>query len=240
MNATHRIVSLALVAAMGFASAGCESQRNFAQEHGAAVGAVGGALIGAGAGALIDGDNRGRGALIGAGVGAAAGAGLGYMVQRQYNQMKKIQDLQVRQAQLDVQNSQLAAEVQQLKSGPAVRDTIIVTVPGEVLFEKSSYALTPHGRGKVAEIAQVLRDDPSGLLDIRGYASSEGDPNYNLTLSQQRADAVAAELIANGIPRNRMIAVVGMGINSPVASNATESGRAQNRRVEITIIPSTQ
>lgn len=233
MNVLQRATAAVVLTAMGIGSIGCAAQRDWMANNGAIVGSVGGAALGAGAGALLDDDNRGRGALIGAGVGAVAGAGLGYMVQKQHKQLQRIKELEVRQARVEVEQAAQGQEIQRIQ-----RQALVVTVPGEVLFEKASASLSSHGYSKVAEVAQVLREDPTGIVQIRGYASSEGDPGFNLRLSQDRAEAVAAALAANGVPRTRIPVVVGMGIENPVASNATESGRAQNRRVEITIIPS--
>ena len=69
-----------------------------------------------------------------------------------------------------------------------------------------------------------------------GHTDSTGNPNYNLTLSQKRAQSVASYLTDRGVARNRLSAE-GRGQNQPVADNATEAGRAQNRRVEIYLKP---
>lgn len=91
---------------------------------------------------------------------------------------------------------------------------------------------------KVRELAQVLRDYPDSIAYIRGHTSSEGELEYNIQLSQQRANVVRSELIAAGISPSRLIAE-GMGPQDPIASNDTESGRAMNRRVDLHVIPET-
>ena len=105
-----------------------------------------------------------------------------------------------------------------------------------MLFDKGSSALTARGVTRVREIAQVLRDYPDSDVYIRGYSSSEGDDKVNYELSQRRAEVVRNASIAAGIDPVRLFAQ-GMGSSNPLADNNTESGRIQNRRVELIVVP---
>jgi outer membrane protein OmpA-like peptidoglycan-associated protein len=209
-------------------------------EHRTATGAVTGAAIGGGAGALIDKDNPFRGALIGAIAGSAVGAGVGHMLQRQKEAFERIEQLEVQQETVIIQQPPQVSEDQQtVQPGPSQQaQAILVRVPAEILFDKASATLSPHGAGKLREVAQVLKEYPESDVYIRGYTSSEGDLQYNYKLSQQRADSVRFELISVGVSGSRLYAE-GLGPTNPVATNDTEGGRAQNRRVELHVVPRT-
>lgn len=211
---------------------GCQT----ASEHRTGAGALTGAALGGGAGALIDEDDPFRGALIGAVAGGAIGAGVGHMLKRQKEAFEKIDDLEVQQETVIIQQPPVAQEGAPAEPVQTRAEAVLVRVPSDILFDKGSAALSPHGRAKVQEVAQVLRDYPNSITYIRGYTSSEGDLQYNIQLSKQRADVVRSELILAGISPSRLFAD-GMGPQNPIASNDTESGRAQNRRVELHVIP---
>src|SRR5690606_16717595 len=85
-------------------------------------------------------------------------------------------------------------------------------------------------------VAIVLRKFDKTLIDVDGHTDSVGNAQYNLALSERRAGSVANYLASTGIDPRRMSAI-GYGMERPVASNATDAGRAQNRRVEIAISP---
>ncbi len=180
-----------------------------------------GALIGAGAGALLgalvsdDGD-RGDGALIGAVVGGAAGAAIGYNLDQQEAELRQ----------------QMGSNVQITNTG----DRLIVTLPNALLFATDSTALTPTLQGDLRALAQNVQVYRNSTLQIVGHTDSDGDAAYNQTLSEGRARSVANTLIANGVPSSR-IQTFGRGESQPVASNLTPEGKAQNRRVEIVILP---
>lgn len=102
-------------------------------------------------------------------------------------------------------------------------------------FKSGSAVLSNVDKNLVQKIANMLTKNPSSLITINGYASSEGDAAGNQQLSQSRADAFKSYLISKGISGNRITAE-GKGITNPIASNESESGRKKNRRVEI-ILP---
>ena len=88
----------------------------------------------------------------------------------------------------------------------------------------------------IARIAETLHGCPDAPFEVGGHTDSQGSDSYNQTLSERRANSVADYLANKGMPRARMV-TIGAGEGHPVASNDTEEGRAQNRRVEITIVP---
>ena len=107
----------------------------------------------------------------------------------------------------------------------------------DVHFEFNSAKLTAADKDKLNVIAARLKKDAANAqLKVTGYTDSVGSDAYNLKLSKERAQSVVEYLIASGIPRNQFASVTGAGESSPVASNQTPEGRAQNRRTEIQII----
>ena len=113
-------------------------------------------------------------------------------------------------------------------------ETIVVR---DVHFEFNSAKLTAADKDKLNVIAARLKKDAANAqLKVTGYTDSVGSDAYNLKLSKERAQSVVEYLIASGIPRNQFASVTGAGESSPVASNQTPEGRAQNRRTEIQII----
>jgi outer membrane protein OmpA-like peptidoglycan-associated protein len=139
-------------------------------------------------------------------------------------------------AVLDRQAAELRRDL-----GPetTIRNTgqeLILTMPQDILFAVDSATLRPDLRADLQVIAANLRRNPDSMIRVVGHTDSTGALAYNQRLSERRAESVAAVLIENGVSGRRII-TQGMGPNDPVASNATASGRAQNRRVEIVIRP---
>ena len=110
---------------------------------------------------------------------------------------------------------------------------LLVTL-GDVLFAFGKEGLMPSSRPRLDKLAKFLRDNPDRQLRIEGYTDSVGTAHYNQRLSERRAVAVRDALERRGIEPERMNAM-GYGEEYPVATNATEQGRAMNRRVEIII-----
>jgi len=183
----------------------------------------GGALLGAGVGALaglaVGGSPVGRrnAALIGAGVGALAGGAIGnYM---------------------DQQESELRAQLQ--GTGISVTrngDNIILNMPSNITFATDQDQIVPAFYPTLDSVAIVLRKFNKSLIDVDGHTDSTGSAAHNQALSERRAYSVANYLGSRGVDQRRMSAI-GYGQDRPIASNATEAGRAQNRRVEISISP---
>jgi outer membrane protein OmpA-like peptidoglycan-associated protein len=115
----------------------------------------------------------------------------------------------------------------------------IITLSGEVLFETGSATLRPEARSRLSAVAAVLRSTPDQQAIIAGYTDSRGATARNERLSQERAEAVREYLRGQGVPDDRLEAE-GRGEMMPIASNDTAEGRANNRRVEIIIHPTSQ
>ncbi|SDZ89100.1 OmpA family protein [Microbulbifer marinus] len=101
-----------------------------------------------------------------------------------------------------------------------------------IQFETNSATLTPAAQDALLQVVRSLRSQPGNEIEIAGHTDSQGNANYNLKLSQDRANSVRAFMINNGIDAARLSAN-GYGEQQPVAPNDTPSGRAQNRRVEM-------
>jgi outer membrane protein OmpA-like peptidoglycan-associated protein len=184
------------------------------KEGGAATGAAAGAAIGG-----IIGNQTGstaRGAIIGAIVGGAAGAVIGHQMDQQAK---------------EIDASVEGATVQRVGEG------IAVTFASGLLFAYDSDVIQPAARANLTELANSLKKYPESSLLIVGHTDDAGSDSYNQGLSQRRADAAAAFLESQGIARSR-IQTSGKGESEPVASNMSDEGRGQNRRVEVAIYAS--
>jgi outer membrane protein OmpA-like peptidoglycan-associated protein len=101
-------------------------------------------------------------------------------------------------------------------------------------FETGQATLKPESQEQLKNIAEILKAYPKVTIKLGGYTDSTGDPQANLKLSQQRADAVMADLVKLGVDAGR-IKAEGYGQEHPVADNSTEEGRAKNRRIDIRV-----
>ena len=110
-----------------------------------------------------------------------------------------------------------------------------VAISGGILFETDSAKLTPNADDVVRRMAEVMKEHPDLKVAVVGNTDNTGDFNYNVQLSERRARAFMDALIKKGVAANRL-AAVGVGPLSPVATNDTAEGRAQNRRVELVLI----
>lgn len=184
---------------------------------GAAIGALGGGAVGA----LATRDHL-KGGLIGAAAGAVLGGGIGYYMDRQEQQLRQ-----------RLENTGTGVQVQ--REG----DNLRVIMPSQVTFDFDSANIRPGFYPALNTVAQVLRENDQTVVDITGHTDSKGSDSYNQRLSEERAHAVADYLGGQGVSMARMNAR-GMGESTPLASNNSESGRQQNRRVEILIKPVNQ
>ena len=178
--------------------------------RGAAIGAVSGAVIGS-----IIGDGA-EGAVIGAVLGGAAGAGIGY--------------------NLDQQEAELRRELDNGVTITNTGDRLIVSFPEAILFATDSFTVRPGLNDDMFALTESLQRYPQSTVQIIGHTDSDGDAGYNQQLSERRANAVADVLLNQGVPFQR-IQTFGRGESQPIASNFTPEGKAQNRRVEIVILP---
>lgn len=185
-----------------------------------AIGAAIGAAGGAGLGAIIGGKRNRTEVLVGTGVGALAGAAVGAYMDKQEKELRE-----------KTAGTGIGVERQ--------GDEILLNMPANVTFDVDSAIVNAQFRPSLNEVARVLSQYEKTFVDVVGHTDSTGSDAYNMTLSQRRADSVATYLSSNGVLRAR-IATQGMGKTQPVADNATEAGRAQNRRVEIKLVPVTE
>jgi outer membrane protein OmpA-like peptidoglycan-associated protein len=138
------------------------------------------------------------------------------------------------QKQLQAQ-SDLVVRLQQLEKSTHVESRgIVVTLPGSIYFATNRSDLQPGIRARLADIGKALASAPDRHIVVEGHTDSTGRAEYNLKLSQLRAESVKAVLLGNGVDPGR-IETQGYGATKPVADNATPSGRSQNRRVEIVV-----
>ena len=183
-------------------------------KNGVLIGAATGAVVGA----LSRGDgNRDQGALKGAIIGGALGGGAGALLDRQ---------------ERDLRQSLGNNDVTINNTG----DRLIVTLPQDILFATGSSAVRPDLQRDLGAVASNLQAYPDSSVQIVGHTDSDGDASFNQQLSEDRANSVASVLINNGVPTSR-IQAFGRGEAQPVASNLSPTGKAQNRRVEIVILP---
>ena len=126
--------------------------------------------------------------------------------------------------------------LQQQGFEPIGDDEWMLSLSALILFGFNDHRLTDESREQVQQLGKSLLDIGITRLRVEGHADNQGDAEYNLLLSQQRAEAVAAEVSALGLSRD-FIQAQGLGSVYPVASNDTREGRAQNRRVTIIVSP---
>ena len=186
--------------------------------------AGGGALIGAGSGALLGAILGGRQnrteTLVGAGIGAIAGGAIGGYMDKQERELR-------------ARTAGSGIEVQ--RQG----DEINLRMPSGITFDFNSASVKPEFRPALDQVAQTLASYQSTFVDVSGHTDAVGTDAVNQRLSEQRAQAVADYLSYQGVNRAR-VATRGYGKQFPVASNDVDSGRAQNRRVEIKLSPVTE
>lgn len=174
-----------------------------------------GAGIGALAGQIVGGDTKAT--AIGAVVGGAAGGLIGN--------------------ELDKQEAELRASLGDDRvTITNTGDRLIVTLPQDILFATDSFAVSAALLDDLAAVSRSLQAYPNSTVQVIGHTDNTGDAAYNQGLSERRASAVANALISSGTPASRVVPI-GRGEDAPVASNLTPEGQAQNRRVEIIILP---
>jgi len=198
--------------------AGCINDGGQQQGQGAsntvkygAIGALGGAAVGAVTSSRKD---RAKGALIGAAVGGAAGAGYGYY--------------------LDKQEAALRAQLQGTGVEVNRQGDVLQLVMPDITFATNSATISNGFQTPLDRLAENFSEYDQNSIEIVGHTDSTGSRDTNMKLSEQRAQSVANYLTAKGVADSR-VSSYGVGPDQPVASNADADGRAQNRRVEITL-----
>jgi outer membrane protein OmpA-like peptidoglycan-associated protein len=104
----------------------------------------------------------------------------------------------------------------------------------DVLFDFNKFTLKPEAREKLAKVSGILLAYPNLKLQVEGYTDSIGSDDYNMKLSEQRADGVRQYLVSQSV-QDANITAQGFGKANPIADNGDASGRAQNRRVELVV-----
>ena len=111
---------------------------------------------------------------------------------------------------------------------------VVVTL-GDVLFESGQTELRDEAMASLVEVVDLLQSEPDKKIRIEGHTDSVGEATTNLEISQKRADAVLGALVSLGVDGGR-VTTQGMGEDFPIASNETDEGRAQNRRVDVILL----
>ncbi|MDR3236827.1 MAG: OmpA family protein [Prevotellaceae bacterium] len=209
----NSLIALTVSAGILFSSCGASNTLK-----GAGIGAAAGAAVGAGIGALA---GKGKGAAIGAAVGTAVGATTGAIIgkkmDKQKEELAKIQAAQI-ETVTDVNNL------------PAIK----VTFADGILFDTGKSALHATSKTALSDFATTLLNTPETDVTIYGHTDNTGSATTNEKLSKERAAAVSTFLTSKGVSTLRLT-TDGKSFTEPVADNATKEGRAKNRRVEIFI-----
>lgn len=210
-----KALCLFLSAALLLGMTGCDLTNT---QKGAAIGAGGGAAAGAGIGAIF---GKGKGAAIGAAIGTVVGGVAGTLIGKKMDKQAK-ELAAINGAQVDT-----VTDTNGLKA-------IKVTFDSGILFATGKSNLSQSAKNSLAQFAVSLQNNPQTNVQIYGHTDNTGTRAVNERLSNDRAAAVKSYLVNSGVAGNRMT-TQGMAYDEPVASNDTEAGRAQNRRVEVYI-----
>ena len=135
-------------------------------------------------------------------------------------------------ARLEARDAQIAARKNSLDAKQTERGTLVTF--GDVLFDYNKAELKPGAQGDIGKLAAFLQENPDRKVIVEGYTDSTGSASYNQSLSERRANSVRMALTRMGVDPTRIVAM-GYGKEYPVADNTSNSGRAMNRRVEVTI-----
>lgn len=208
---------LATALASSVALAGCTTATTTANNTYSAgktaLGALAGAAAGYGISKATGGEENERDAII----GAVVGAGVSAYMQKQASQLE----------------TQLEGTGVEVELDTTTND-INITMPSNITFDTDSSAIKSAFTGTLQDLATTMKQYDQTSVVVMGHTDSDGSASYNQTLSEKRAYSVAKYLYNNGVASSR-ISTIGYGETQPIASNATEAGKAQNRRVEIKI-----
>ncbi|MBS9779532.1 MAG: OmpA family protein [Moraxellaceae bacterium] len=178
---------------------------------------VAGALVGAALGAGVSKATGGEKTTRDAAIGAALGAGVGLYMQKQAVQLQQ----------------QVAGTGVEVKLDPKTND-INVTMPSSITFDVDNSQVKQQFTGTLNDLASTMASYDKTSVVVMGHTDSDGSDSYNQKLSERRAYSVASYLNNHGVAASR-IKTIAYGESQPIASNATEAGKAKNRRVEIKI-----
>ncbi|MCG5536156.1 OmpA family protein [Ectothiorhodospira mobilis] len=218
-----RFMIPSLIVAAAVALAGCTTLDPYTREEkvsnatkGAAIGAIGGAVVGS-----LSGDHdRTQRAMIGAGIGALAGGAVGNYMDRQ--------EMELRQ-QLEGTGVSVTR----------VGNNVVLNMPGNITFDVDRAEVKARFYDVLDSVAVVAKKYEKTAIQVAGHTDSTGSVDYNMDLSRRRAESVARYLESRGVVPVRLD-TVGFGPHRPVAGNDTAQGRSLNRRVELTFVPLTR
>ena len=203
------LAGLALFAACGTMGGGERQPRSTTRDR-TIVGAGVGAVVGA-AGAVVAGKREADEILAGAAIGAVVGGGVGAYMDAQEEKLARIPGTTVERVD---------------------EETLLVNFESDVLFDTASAALRSESRATLDEVASVIQEYPKTAVVVQGHTDSRGTEEYNEGLSARRAGSVESYLAMQGVDNSRMTTMA-MGELYPVATNDTDWGMQQNRRVDI-------
>jgi len=221
MKARQKLVGALCIGTL-FATAACTTDPETGQRtvSKAAIGGIGGALGGYLLGDLVGGRRDRTEKILGAGIGAVAGAGIGSYMDAQERKLRE----RTAGTGVDVERD---------------GDNLLLRMPSGITFAYDKADVMAQFRPTLNEVASTLAEFPKTYIDVYGHTDSDGSDSYNQMLSERRAQSVATYLNQHGVQSARM-ATRGYGETQPIATNATEAGKAANRRVEIKIVPVTE
>ena len=214
--------SIALVVVLSLGGCASEGGSGVAGWENWQSGALIGVGVGAAVGALAYHRNRTEGALLGAVGGGLAGAVVGRYMDDQKRDLEKnlAQEIKTRQARVDkLQNN-----------------VVRITMTNQTAFETDSSSIKPGFNTTMDKVADVELRYGKTTITVVGHTDNVGSNDYNQKLSERRAQSVAEYLESRRVNGMRL-ALAGKGETQPIASNASESGRQANRRVEIYVEP---
>jgi outer membrane protein OmpA-like peptidoglycan-associated protein len=136
-------------------------------------------------------------------------------------------------AHTEALQAQLLAQFSAVLETRATARGLIVNMTG-VLFQNGKATVLPTGREKLAKIAGILSSHKGLMIEADGFTDSTGTADFNLRLSEHRAESARNYLVSQGVPSDA-VSFKGFGLENPIASNATTSGRQENRRVELVV-----
>jgi outer membrane protein OmpA-like peptidoglycan-associated protein len=197
------------IVAISIILGGCKSMNK--TQKGAVIGTAGGGAVGAVIGKAAG--NTALGAIIGATVGGVTGAVIGRKMDKQAK---------------EIENKVPGAKVERVGEG------IVVEFADKVLFGFDRSDLNASAETNLDKLSNILKEYPDTNIEIQGHTDSKGSDTYNMSLSERRAQSVATYLRGRGIASGR-ISTKGYGETAPVATNDTEDGRSENRRVNFLI-----
>lgn len=209
-NKLSLFLSLALAAVLIFS--GCSNWSNAAK--GAVIGTGGGTAAGAVIGKTLG--NTAAGAIAGAAVGGTVGTIIGRNMDQKAEEINE---------ELD------GVTIQRVEEG------IAVSFDSGILFGFDSSNLRSEARENLEKLSEILNRDEETILMVVGHTDSTGEDDYNMRLSERRAQSAADYMVSQGLSESR-VEIEGRGETEPIADNSSEEGQQENRRVEVAIYAS--